>query len=328
MKKLIGLLIIVALVFSLAGCKAGESTKNKAEASANAKPTNVTDLSDANWQVADFNFTDENGKPFGLSDLKGKVWLADFIFTSCETVCPPMTANMSKLQEKLKAANANVQIVSFSVDPTRDTPDKLKAFGEKFDADFSNWHFLTGYDFSTIKDLSEKSFKSAVAEPAKGSDQFTHGTSFYLIDQNGHIDKLYHGYSDVPFNQVVKDVISLNKDKKQATDDMSDMAMATMSPLKVDIMTKADSFKPGQEGTLKVKVTKEDKPVSDAEEMLFEIWKKGDKASSKKYKGKNDGNGIYTLHYTFKEKGTYEVTAHVTVRGSHTMPTKDFIVGN
>ena len=98
-----------------------------------------------NWPVADFAYTDQNGESFGLQDLKGKVWVADFIFTNCDDVCLPMTANMKKLQEEVeKEGIENIQFVSFSVDPTVDTPEILTEYGKQFSADFNNWHFLTG----------------------------------------------------------------------------------------------------------------------------------------------------------------------------------------
>lgn len=79
-----------------------------------------------NYEVESFTFKNQDGKNVSLDSLKGKVWLADFIFTNCETVCPPMTAHMTDLQKKLKAENIDVRIVSFSVDPENDNPKQLK----------------------------------------------------------------------------------------------------------------------------------------------------------------------------------------------------------
>jgi protein SCO1 len=332
MKKIVRLLFASMLIILISGCGSNTAATNATRLpSSQTKPENVTDVSNANWNVKDFNFTDEHGQPFGLSDLKGKVWLADFYFTNCISICPPMTANMVKLQDILKKAGANVQIVSFSVDPKNDSPDKLIAFSKKYGADLSNWHFLTGYNFNTIKDLSENSFKSAIAQPEKGSNQYTHGTSYYLVNQNGQIVKFYHGFSDVPFSQIVKDVQALDKNGPKMAmsknmSGMSNMSMDPLSPLKVDILGNKDAFKVDKKGLLEIKVTQKNKPVSDAEEVMFEIWKKGDQKGSKTYKGKNSGNGIYSLPYTFNNKGIFEVTAHVTARGSHTMPTKEFSV--
>ncbi len=163
---------------------------------------------DLDWEVQDFTYTDHTDSEFGLSDLKGKVWVANFIFTNCETVCPPMTANMSQLQDKLKSADVDVELVSFSVDPERDTPEKLVAFSEKFDADLSNWHFLTGYNGEEIENFSKNSFKtSASADPT--SDQFIHGTNLYLVNKDGVVVKKYSGVSNVPFEEIVEDVKAL-----------------------------------------------------------------------------------------------------------------------
>lgn len=163
---------------------------------------------DLDWEVQDFTYTDQSNSEFGLSDLDGKVWIADLIFTNCETVCPPMTANMSQLQDELAGADVDVELVSYSVDPERDTPEELVKFSEKFDADLSNWHFLTGYDNSEIKSFAESSFKTAVdADP--NSDQFIHGTAFYLVNKDGVVVKKYSGVSNVPYEEIVDDVKAL-----------------------------------------------------------------------------------------------------------------------
>ena len=161
-----------------------------------------------NWQVQDFNFIDQEGRPLGLDDLRGSVWLADFIFTNCYTVCPPMTMNMKQLQQKLKESGADVKIVSFTVDPERDTPEVLKKYGESYQADFSNWHFLTGYTQEEIQKFSVDSFKSIV-QNEKGTDQVIHGTSFFLVDPAGTVVKRYDGAADPPFEQIISDVKAL-----------------------------------------------------------------------------------------------------------------------
>ncbi|TLS38351.1 SCO family protein [Pseudalkalibacillus caeni] len=163
---------------------------------------------DLDWKVQDFAYTDQNGKELGLSDLKGKVWIADFIFTNCDTVCPPMTANMAEIQQKLEEKGLDYEIVSFSVDPERDTPEALTEFAGKFDADLSSWHFLTGYKLDEIEEFAKNSFKAAVsADP--NSDQFLHGTSFYLVNKEGTVVKKYSGVSNVPTEEIVEDVAAL-----------------------------------------------------------------------------------------------------------------------
>lgn len=158
-------------------------------------------------EVPEFEAVDQDGKPFKLSDLKGKVWIADFIFTNCNTVCPPMTQNMVLLQKRLKFEGLDVDIVSFSVDPERDDSKAIHEFAKQHGIDFSNWHFLTGYPFEKVQKLSREVFKAQVMKDPD-SDQFVHGTSFYLIDQDGKIRRFYNGVR-LDDDQIVQDVREL-----------------------------------------------------------------------------------------------------------------------
>lgn len=161
-------------------------------------------VSKGNWIVEDFTFINQDGEAFGLADLEGKVWLADFIFTNCTTVCLPMSTHMSQLQDLLEKEGLDVPIVSFTVDPDRDSPEVLKEYGEKYGANFETWQFLTGYEFEEIKELSEGTFKSIVGKPQEGDDQYIHGVLFYLIQSN-QVIKAYNGVVDVPFEAIIHD---------------------------------------------------------------------------------------------------------------------------
>lgn len=159
-------------------------------------------------KVEAFNFTTQDHQKLSREDLKGEWWIADTIFTNCETVCPPMTRNMSLLQDRIEEDGLDVQLVSFSVDPERDTPEKLKAFGDKYGADYSNWTFLTGYDFQTIKEFSIKSFRNLVDE-IPDSEQYMHGTSFFLINPEGKVIKSYTGTSQTALDKIENDLIKV-----------------------------------------------------------------------------------------------------------------------
>jgi protein SCO1 len=162
-----------------------------------------------NWPVNDFNYTNQEGKSFGLKDLEGKIWVADFIFTNCDDVCFPMTYNMEKLQKMVKDEKLdNIEFVSFSVDPTVDTPEVLKGFGENFNVDFSNWNFLTGYEQADIENLALKSFKAWVKKPEQG-DQVIHGTDFYLVGPDGNVVKYYTGLNEIPYEEIIEDMKTL-----------------------------------------------------------------------------------------------------------------------
>ncbi|KZZ84304.1 cytochrome c oxidase assembly protein [Bacillus sp. SJS] len=160
--------------------------------------------------VENFHYKDQEGESFGLPELKGKIWIANFIFTSCTTVCPPMTAHMKKIQSLGAEENIPFEIVSFSVDPQIDTPEKLKTFGSQFGTSFENWHFLTGYSQKQIEEFSLKSFKTLVKKP-ENEDQVIHGTSFYLINKEGQVVKSYSGVENPPYEDIIQDMKRLQQ---------------------------------------------------------------------------------------------------------------------
>ncbi len=162
------------------------------------------------WPIEDFTYINQDEEEFGLSDLKGQVWIADFIFTNCTTVCLPMSTNMSKLQKRLKEEGLDVQLVSFSVDPEVDDPQTLKKYGEEYEADMKSWTFLTGYDQEEIERFAKENFKTIVQKPSD-SDQVTHGTLFYLVDASGKIVKYYDGVKP-DLDEIVSDVKDLQNE--------------------------------------------------------------------------------------------------------------------
>ncbi|MFC4076307.1 SCO family protein [Salinithrix halophila] len=162
--------------------------------------------------LPDFTYRDQNGKPFGMEELKGKIWLADIIFTRCPDVCSPMTANMSRLQKKLAKSGLDVDIVSFSADPMYDTPPVLKRFGNNLRADFSNWRFLT----HDSEPQMHQFLKTAFGVPIKRADPknpdeplvIRHSSRFYLIDDQGKVMAAYNGLQP-DYAQVIRDIRSL-----------------------------------------------------------------------------------------------------------------------
>ena len=158
-----------------------------------------------NYEVQSFQSTNQDGKSVTLEDLQGDVWVANFFFTSCTTVCPPMTAHMSELQDKIAAEGLDTKIISFSVDPEIDTPEKIKKFTEPYSLSFENWSFLTGYSQKEIEDFAMKSFKTFVKKP-NNDDQVIHQTRFYLVDQNGVVMKDYSGVENPPLDQMIADI--------------------------------------------------------------------------------------------------------------------------
>lgn len=161
-------------------------------------------------EIQDFEFKTQDNETFGLSDLKGKWWLADFMYTNCNLVCPTMTSNMVRVQLKLKEVNlANkIEIISFTVDPDYDKPEILKEYAKSYQADLSNWTFLTGYQFETIKELSIGSFKTMLQEgsPENENDLIAHGTSFFLVNPQGELIKKYDGMGPEQIDEIISDL--------------------------------------------------------------------------------------------------------------------------
>jgi protein SCO1 len=156
------------------------------------------------YGIQPFHFTDQNGQSFGVDDLKGNIWVANFIFTNCETVCPPMTSSMAELRKEIEKEGLSVQFVSFSVDPIVDQPDTLKTYLKKFTTDESNWHMLTGYTQKEIETFALEEFQTLVQKPTS-SNQVIHSTSFYLIDKNGNVENNY-GFQEQHFKDIIKDI--------------------------------------------------------------------------------------------------------------------------
>ncbi|MFH2008039.1 MAG: SCO family protein [bacterium] len=140
-----------------------------------------------------FDLIDQHGKPFGSKELQGQVWVANFIFTTCRSICPRLTAQMSKLAERYKKAGVNIRLVSITVDPETDTPAKLKAFAETNDVDFRRWTWLTGPRVK-IQTLLENGFKTHMGDKKKlnGLIDIAHTGRFALVDRKLGLRGLYH----------------------------------------------------------------------------------------------------------------------------------------
>lgn len=154
--------------------------------------------------MVDFEFITQDEEVLNLNDLQDEWWVANFMYTNCRIVCPRTTANMAAVQQKLKEDGLSPQFVSFSVDPAHDTPEVLKEYAEGYDADLETWSFLTGYDFETIQEISENTFKTVLEEGVVG--QRAHGIYFYLIDPDGNIVKKYDGMSGAELDLLVNDL--------------------------------------------------------------------------------------------------------------------------
>lgn len=143
--------------------------------------------------VGDFSLTSQENKPVSLSDLKGHVWIANFIFTRCMGPCPVMSSHMSQL--KTEFTDPALRFVSFSVDPEFDTPKVLSDYAKSYKAD-SRWLFLTG-ESKKVYNLILESFKLAVEQNTDpnipAGERINHSLHFVLVDKEGHVRGYYNG---------------------------------------------------------------------------------------------------------------------------------------
>jgi len=149
--------------------------------------------------IPSFEFTDSDGNLISQEELSGKVWVADFIFTTCTMACPVMTGNMNLIHKAFKN-NDNVRIVSISVYPEYDTPEILKEYASRYNANTNRWHFLTGPE-ENVKLVIKNGFKMGDYE-----DIIFHSEKFALVDQNGNIRGYYNGMKTDDVKTLKKDI--------------------------------------------------------------------------------------------------------------------------
>lgn len=168
----------------------------------------------------DFQFTNQNGKVISSEYYKNKVYVVEFFFTTCPTICPIMNENMVKIQNEF-FGNLDFGIASFSINPEYDTPEILKAYAKSHGATLKTWHFLTG-DKEAIYSLANKGFALYAGENAEAEGGFEHSGMFALVDKEGNIrsrkDELgnpiafYDGLEDTSIQQLKEDIKILLKE--------------------------------------------------------------------------------------------------------------------
>ena len=166
--------------------------------------------------VPPFMLTERSGKSVTNSDLAGKVWVADFVYTTCPGPCPLVTAGMGEIQKET-AGDPNLRLVSFTVDPQTDTPPVLAAYADKFGADPKRWLFLTGPE-KPLYELIQNGFYQAVednrGQPLQpGQFTVTHSTRLVLVDAEGIMRGFYDGLSQDSRDELLHAIKALEKEE-------------------------------------------------------------------------------------------------------------------
>lgn len=161
-------------------------------------------------QIAQFEFVNQVGKTVTNADVEGKVYVADFFFTTCPTICPIMKKEMLRVYDAYKD-NPNFKILSHSIDPTYDTQEVLKDYAEKLGIEDANtWNFLTG-EPQKIYEIGQTSYLTTAQEDQKEPGGFLHSGAFVLVDQEGHIRGVYDGTKEDQVTRLINDIPKILK---------------------------------------------------------------------------------------------------------------------
>ena len=163
--------------------------------------------------VPGFQLTNQHNQPYGSDQLRGKIWIVDFIFSTCPGPCPMMSSRMSELQKPLE--KTDVHLVSVTVDPEKDTPEVLRGYAEKLGAQPGRWDFLTGPKLA-IYDLSRNGFKLPVNEDSDQPGVPAHSTRAVLVDRRGAIRGYYDVTAPDTLTKLVADTNQLLREQTAA----------------------------------------------------------------------------------------------------------------
>lgn len=185
----------------------------KARPSAPAKPNRLRSAWDKS--VAEFSLTERSEKTVTNTDLRGKPWIVNFIFTRCNYTCPTLTSAMAGLQKKLK--DVDVRLVTITVDPRHDTPQVLRKYAETFGADPQKWLFLTGKQDEIHRLINESFLLTAAESPQPVSGfEFAHSNSILLIDAQGKVVDKFLGTDSAEMAKLVRAAKQLAADAPAA----------------------------------------------------------------------------------------------------------------
>ncbi len=165
------------------------------------RPFKVPNHLQAVSTVPDFRLVDQSGKPFGLADLKGKIWVGNFISTRCSDKCPMISSRMAGLNKKIGRAGEGVELVTFSVDPEFDTPDVLAAYAGRLGAGPDRWKFLTG-----SRESLDAIIIRGLLQPLAKEPDATHPAKLVIVDGAGKLRGFADGNDPMVVEKLLMDI--------------------------------------------------------------------------------------------------------------------------
>lgn len=163
--------------------------------------------------IAPFQFVDQDSTIITNETFNGKIYIADFFFTSCRTICPIMKTQMLRVYDSLKN-DSDVLILSHTIDPEYDTVALLRDFAKRLGVESSKWHFVTGVQDSIYK-IAQTSYFATAMEDESEPDGFIHSGAFLLLDKQQRIRGKYDGTKEEEVNKLIKDIKRLKKEYAQ-----------------------------------------------------------------------------------------------------------------
>jgi protein SCO1/2 len=170
---------------------------------------------DTLWhQIPEFRFINQDGQEVTEQNVKGKIYVVDFFFTTCKTICPAMSDEMNRINQTF-ADEPNVLILSHTVDPDTDQPEQLRSYAEKFGAKSNKWLFLTG-DKVDLYAIARNGYLLEASIGTGGPTDFIHTQNFALVDHNRRIRGIYDGLDKNEIDMLIKDIRSLLLEQKRS----------------------------------------------------------------------------------------------------------------
>jgi len=160
--------------------------------------------------ISNFSFINQNGKTVNNLTFNNSIYVADFFFTSCPTICPLMKSEMMRVYRKY-INEEKIKLLSHTINPEFDTVERLKEFAKKFNVDSNKWHFVTG-DINKIYEIGFNSYMVTAAKDSLSPGGFLHSGTFLLVDNNKKIRGVYDGTNKLEVNKLLKDIDILLKE--------------------------------------------------------------------------------------------------------------------
>ncbi len=207
------ILIVTALFFS--ACESKRILPKLGKIDLEYRVVNGKKITDSIFQkIPEFRFLNDDSIFVGNKNFKNKIWIAEFFFTSCPTICPVMNLQLKKLNKETYALNKHVQFLSFTIDPENDTPSILKDYKKRYGINSENWAFLTGNEAETHA-LGINNFLTFTGKDDEAAGGYAHSGSFTLVDKKGIVRGVY---------EVTNFDLSVNKNEyKRLKQDIFDL---------------------------------------------------------------------------------------------------------